>query len=415
MARKTKHQLGSVRQTAKRLSDGDAELLKRIDDLISDNSPDSTPPEAPVQPELAEPEVIEAPLEPELTEHEVTETPIKPEQSAAQCECTVGESTRSFDPSTAFCRSVALYRTSVSDTGSARRKSLPRLLASCVMLAVCVAVFCYSAYLIAERALETYTENIGYTEIRIDENAQSAIEMPKKMREPSPMLTLYQTLSVREDNSDYEITDAVQSDEHKKYFLNYLSLKQQYPDAYAWIRLTGTNIDYPLMFSAERDFYLYHNYKGESAKSGSIFASVNTRRDYLSNYNLVTYGHCMSNGTMYRGIKLWFDSRTRKEDAKDMYIYVYNSDGVYIYKLFSAYRSEDPAFAREIFYSESDYVSWLKSIYRQSRLSNKFSYNADTRILTMITCTNVYSNPDERYVVHGILVKHIPASDLTAE
>ncbi len=315
-----------------------------------------------------------------------------------------------------FCDSVRDYRANASDENKRiGKKKLSSMLINSFILAVCVAVFCYSAYLIAVRLIETYTENIGYGEIRVDPNATSVIAKPAKMSEPKSMLTLYDMLSVREDDSDYEITDTETSENHKDYYLNYLSLKQQYPDAYGWIRLTGTNIDYPLMYSAEDNYYLYHNYKGQSAKSGSIFASAKTRANYLSNYNLVTYGHCMSNGTMYRGIKLWFDSKTRKEDAKDMYIYVYNSDGVYIYKLFSAYRSEDPDFAREIFYSESDYVDWLGSVYKQSKLSNKFSYNADTRILTMITCTNVVSKPDERYVVHGILLKHITGDELMAD
>lgn len=314
-----------------------------------------------------------------------------------------------------FCDSLRDYRADASQNGRrVSKKKLTSMLINSLILAVCVAVFCYSAYLIAVRLIETYTENIVYDNIRVDETAESAIPKPAKMSEPKSMLTLYAMQSVREDDSAYDELDTEETNEHKQYYLNYLSLKQEYPDAYGWIRLTGTKIDYPLMYSTEENYYLYHNYKGESIKSGSIFAAVKTRSDYLSNYNLVTYGHCMANGSMYRGIKLWFDSKTRKEDAKNMHIYVYNSDGVYIYKLFSAYRSEDPEFAREIFYSDSDFVDWLTSVYKQTRLSNKFTYNADTRILTMITCTNVYAKPNERYVVHGILVKHIPGSDLLA-
>lgn len=317
---------------------------------------------------------------------------------------------------TAFCDSVREYRVDISaENKRLGKKKFSSMLINSFILAVCVAVFCYSAYLIAVRLIETYTENMGYGEIRVDITATSVIPKPAKMSEPKSMLTLYDMLSVRQDDSDYEVIDTeTTDDDHKKYYLNYLDLKRQYPDAYGWIRLTGTPIDYPLMYSAEENFYLYHNYKGKSANAGSIFASVKTRSDYLSNYNLVTYGHCMKNGTMYRGIKVWYDSKTRNEDARNMYIYVYNSDGVYIYKLFSAYRSDDPDFAREIFYSENDYLDWLGFIYKKSKLSNKFSYNADTRILTMITCTNVYATPDERYVVHGILVKHITGDELLA-
>lgn len=38
-------------------------------------------------------------------------------------------------------------------------------------------------------------------------------------------------------------------------------------------------------------------------------------------------------------------------------------------------------------------------------LRRRVPYNADSRICTLVTCTNVVGMEDERYVLHGILKK----------
>lgn len=315
-----------------------------------------------------------------------------------------------------FAASVDAYKSKAKQKGNRKiKKRVSSILLSCFMLAVCFGIFCYSGYLIIMQTMENYFEEEQYDDIRVNPIAESVVKKVSKLAEPTNMLTMFETLNARESVEEYVIDTTEKNDEFKLYYQNYVAFHNKYPDAYAWIVMTGTNIDYPVMYSDDESYYLYHNYKKEQVKSGSIFLSEKTRSDYLSNYNLVTYGHDMANGTMYRGIKLWYDSSTRNTQAKDMYIYVYNEDGVYIYQLFSAYRATGVDFVREMFYSNSDYKSWLKSIYRKSVLKNKFSYDADTRIITMVTCTNAHDAPDERYVVHGIMVKKISAQELLSD
>jgi len=123
---------------------------------------------------------------------------------------------------------------------------------------------------------------------------------------------------------------------------------------------------------------------------------------------MLIYGHCMKNGSMFRAIKLWYDSANKNTIAKDMQIEIYTKDGLYIYELMSAYRSDEFKFTKTSFVNNSEYKAFLDDIYRRSTLNKKVKYSSDSKICTLVTCTNVSANPLERYVVHGILTQYIP-------
>ena len=80
-------------------------------------------------------------------------------------------------------------------------------------------------------------------------------------------------------------------------------------------------------------------------------------------------------------------------------------DGVYVYAVFSAYRSTGTHFITASFATENEYLYFLKEIRSKTVLRRRVPYNADSRICTLVTCTNVVGMEDERYVLHGILKK----------
>ncbi len=316
-----------------------------------------------------------------------------------------------------FASSVRKFKIASSNNSDKEQSRLVGpLLVRCLALALCVGVFLYSSYLVILRTVETNKAESEYESIRVDAKIESAVKKPSKLTEPGAMLTVYQMLSSKNEQSTIppEVIPVDEMEQFKKYYQNFLSLRSKYSDMFGWIVLSETKIDYPLMLNQSDNFYyLNHSYSGQLSRSGSCYADAQTKTDYLSNRNLVTYGHSMQNGTMYRGIKLWYDSGTRDADAEKMRIYVYSADGLYIYEIFSSYRSTNPSmYARMHFSSNDDYLTWLNSVYGKSSLEKTSDYSVDSHIITMITCSNVSGNPDERYVLHGKLVSVIPASDL---
>src|SRR5699024_8930833 len=57
--------------------------------------------------------------------------------------------------------------------------------------------------------------------------------------------------------------------------IDFASLQQTNPDVYAWIRIEGTNIDYPVVQSGQDNtFYLDHTWEGAEAAQGAIFTQT---------------------------------------------------------------------------------------------------------------------------------------------
>lgn len=78
----------------------------------------------------------------------------------------------------------------------------------------------------------------------------------------------------------------------------YKKIAEQYPDFWGWIKISDTKIDYPIMQSKKKDFYLTHDYEGEESREGAVFVDSKTGNVPLDNY-VVIYAHNMKNGNMF--------------------------------------------------------------------------------------------------------------------
>ncbi len=79
-------------------------------------------------------------------------------------------------------------------------------------------------------------------------------------------------------------------------------------DFIGWISIEGTNIDYPVMQTAEADgqYYLDHSFYRTEDKNGTLFMDV--RNDFIDrDTNLIIYGHNMKSGVMFGGLKKYLD------------------------------------------------------------------------------------------------------------
>ena len=204
-------------------------------------------------------------------------------------------------------------------------------------------------------------------------------------------------------------SDSVQDPQRRSsIYRNYMSKLSKYPDMYAWIYVNFTDIHYPVMKGPYTNYYLNHTIDGAESAYGSITADSNLSDSYSSNINNVIYGHCMKNGTMFRSLKTFMESANRNTKAKSMNIEIYTEEGLYIYKVLSGYRNDDDHYTQSVFSDSEEYKAFLDKIVSRNELSVSNSYDVNSRIVTLITCANVTSNDDERYILHGVLTSFIP-------
>ncbi len=181
-----------------------------------------------------------------------------------------------------------------------------------------------------------------------------------------------------------------------------LSLREKSEDVYGWIIIPGTeNIDYPILQSADNDFYLSRTYTGDYMTAGSIFADYRCDKDINGNYNFIVYGHNMQNGMMFSELIKFLD-----EDFfnKNQYVYVYTDKGIYTYKVFSVYKTDYKyKYIETGFPTGDDFVAWAEEMRSNSKFKREgISFDTNSRIITLSTCTNALWS--DRYCVQALLV-----------
>ena len=300
------------------------------------------------------------------------------------------------------------------DIASEKKAMLPALLIRSALIAVLIGLFSYASYMLIASALQTEEVNELYGEI-LPENTLSAVKHSAPLPEPTSMYTLEQMINSNGEYLNYIGGNASVEDSQRRsdYYRNYMKFKSKYEDAYAWIYVDYTKINYPILkHSSDTNFYLFHDFNGKDLSSGCITAEFSMSDDWDANINNVIYGHCMKNGSMFRTLKTFMESANRNTLVKTMNIEIYTEKGLYIYKVLTGYRNATTDFTQTIFANSDEYLAFLNKIVGRNTLRINREYNAESRICTLITCANVNNNDDERYVVHGILTSFIPAAQL---
>lgn len=83
----------------------------------------------------------------------------------------------------------------------------------------------------------------------------------------------------------------------------------QNPDIAGWIKIDGTKLDYPMMYTpSEEDKYLHTDFDGNWSVGGLPYLEEGCSLDPESD-NLIIYGHNMANGTMFNTL-MNYDQKT---------------------------------------------------------------------------------------------------------
>ncbi len=190
------------------------------------------------------------------------------------------------------------------------------------------------------------------------------------------------------------------------------------PDAYAWILIPETNINYPVCQSGpdrELDFYLSHRPDGTAEFAGSIYSQYYNKKDF-SDPDTILYGHDMSDGSMFRTLHL-FDDQDFFDRNREVLVYL--PDKVLHYRIFAAYNTNDDHIldAHDHFRDPAVFIEYLRDIFTGESVylgyvDESVELTAQSRILTLSTCN---TREDQRFLVQCYLErtadgKYIPDS-----
>lgn len=184
--------------------------------------------------------------------------------------------------------------------------------------------------------------------------------------------------------------------------VDFQSYKDRCPDVYAWIRVPGTNIDYPIAYcDTDEPFYWDHDIDGNEDENGMIITDSLNSMDFSDPMTLI-YGKTPDDGTMFSELhnfrnKDFFDSHDTVEIYLDGEKYEYKIFATYLHpnkQILQMYRFDDPLSFTDFFNSVED----IRDLSKQIR--KEYWPDYEDYVITLVTHCD---DEDERLFVQAML------------
>jgi sortase B len=185
-------------------------------------------------------------------------------------------------------------------------------------------------------------------------------------------------------------------------------LHEENSDLIGWVRIDGTMIDYPVMYTPyDGEKYIHKNFYGEYSFAGLPFLEDGCSLDPESE-NLIIYGHHMINGTMFENLmnyqqkSFWEDHPTiyfaTLEEERTYEIFAVLKDRVYyqyedVFKFYQFIEVDD----------EARFNEGMAYFKENSLYDTGITPQYGDRLITLVTCA--YHHQYGRFVVLARLVE----------
>lgn len=185
--------------------------------------------------------------------------------------------------------------------------------------------------------------------------------------------------------------------------IDFNKLINKNPDTMGWIKVLGTDINYPVVQTNNNDFYLTHSFDKSYNKAGWIFADYinkNLKNNELDK-NTIIYGHNRQNNSMFGTLSNVFKEEWLS-NKENHYINFSTLNNNMVWEVFSTYTIEkEEYYIQSNFSSDEEYISFLNTIKNRSTYKYDVNISKEDKILTLSTCTNV---GEGRTVLHAKLI-----------
>ena len=176
----------------------------------------------------------------------------------------------------------------------------------------------------------------------------------------------------------------------------------QNSDFIAWLRIPGTNVDYPVVQTDAPDYYLNHTFSGKPSVVGTLFSLSDA--DYAApGRNIAVYGHHLrSSGEKmftslmrYKNPDFYEDNQTIVLDS----LYRHSE-----YTIFSVVNMKvgDWEPSRTTFSGNEAFMAFVNRAKSESLYDTGVEVGADDHILTLITCDRSYAGKEGRLVILAV-------------
>lgn len=168
-----------------------------------------------------------------------------------------------------------------------------------------------------------------------------------------------------------------------------------------WLKIDGTNIDYPVMQTDNNDYYLNHNFNNEKDNNGCLFLDCECSV-FPRSTNMIIYGHHMKSGNMFGYLQRYakesyyqkhktinFDTIYEKGTYEVMYVFyskVYDNDDL-VFKYYQFLNAN----------SQKEFEYYMEEMSKLSLYDTGVTASYGDTLITLSTCD--HSQTDGRFAV----------------
>lgn len=187
-----------------------------------------------------------------------------------------------------------------------------------LLLLLLVGVFGYSGWMLADYYGQSARQKQAHEQLQ--ELVRQPVRPATEVAEPLP--------------THVAVTDP-ETGEERQILREYAELYTRNPDLVGWISIEGTDIDYPVVQSDVKDYYLRRDFDRKRANHGSIYAwelaDVSAPSD-----NVTLFGHRMNDGTMFYDLLSYAGEDFYRAHPNFRFSTL---DGHWDYEIFAAFRT----------------------------------------------------------------------------
>lgn len=219
------------------------------------------------------------------------------------------------------------------------------------------------------------------------------------------LVCFYMAIPKREKltpNSVFADPDTASATEEYVSPIDFEKVKEENRDIYAWIKIPGLSVDYPVLRKpGDDDYYLRRNLRGKYSVAGCLYTQASYNGDDFSDRVTIIYGHNMTDGSMFGMLE---DTYSNSEDFKkysDIRVYLPKEEKHYrvvaavpysdlhIMEQFGRFEIDEDVLNFEKFISDSKET---EAVYNR-----QWEPNGKDKLLILATCQK--SNYNRRYII----------------
>ena len=176
----------------------------------------------------------------------------------------------------------------------------------------------------------------------------------------------------------------------------------QNPDFVAWLRIPGTNVDYPVVQTDNPDYYLNHTFSGKSSVVGTLFSLADA--DYAApGRNIAIYGHHLrsSGEKMFTSLMRYKNPDFYEDNQTIVLDSLYRHSEYTIFAVVNM-KAGDWKPSRTMFSGDAAFMAFVNRAKLESLYDTGVEVGADDHILTLITCDRSYAGKEGRLVILAV-------------